>query len=93
MTMSVYRVNSAYLRTSSVNNSNTHKTSPKNNVSFGKAKEGIIQLALKALERKPSNSAGEISLNPERKASINYHFGRRMFAGQKSNDGGKAQID
>lgn len=57
MAMSVYRVNSAYLRTSGVNNRKHDKSVSGKNISFEKAStEGFVQTLIKLLKLTPKHA-------------------------------------
>lgn len=80
MTMSVYRVNSAYLRTSSVNNKKTAKSNLAQNVSFQKSTPKKL---VNAIDKFVSLIRGHVNDNSPR-VSENYILGRHPFAVQKA---------
>lgn len=95
MSMSIYRVNSAYLRTSSVNNRNNNKSNSAKDVSFGKGSDGIFASVLKTFTRKtpqlqqvtaPVRSETAVSSLSE-KIIEKSRYGRRTFPGHASSDG------
>lgn len=83
MTMSVYRVNSAYLKTTSVSNRKADKTNYVQNVSFGKSTPtGWLYNLKRILTFAPKHANDNFSL-PKQKPQVEL---LRHFHGHKSLD-------